>query len=49
MKYSKDFRGTNSDREVIAIINMTTDPNEKSRKLHVSPNTYYKYKSELKL
>ena len=49
LKYSKDFRGTNSDREVIAIINMTADPNDKLRKLHVSPNTYYKYKSELKL
>ena len=48
-KYSKDFRGTNSDREVIAIINMTADPNDKLRKLHVSFNTYYKYKSELKL
>ena len=49
LKYSKDFRGTNSDREVIAIINMTADPNDRVRKLHVSPNTYYKYKSELKL
>ena len=49
LKHSKDFRGTNSDREVIAIINMTADPNDKLRKLHVSPNTYYKYKSELKL
>ena len=49
LKYSKYFRGTNSDREVIAIINMTADPNDKARKLHVSPNTYYKYKSELKL
>ena len=48
LKYSRDFRDINSDREVIAIINMTADPNEKSRKLHVSPNTYYKYKSELK-
>ena len=48
IKYSKDFSGTNFDREVIAIINMTSDPNEKSRNLHVSPNTYYKYKSELK-
>ena len=48
LKYSKDFRGINSDREVIVIINMTTDPNDKSGKLHVSPNTYYKYKSELK-
>ena len=48
LKYSKHFRGTNSDREVIAIINMTADPNEKSRKLHVSLNTYYEYKSELK-
>ena len=48
VKYSKDFQGTNSDREVIAIINMTADPNNKLRKLHVSPNTYYKYKSELK-
>ena len=48
VKYSKDFQGTNSDREVIAIINMTSDPNDKSGKLHVSPNTYYKYKSELK-
>ncbi len=49
LKYSKDFRGTNSDREVISIINMTADPNDKSQKLHVSLNTYYKYKSELKL
>ena len=48
LKYSKDFRGINSDREVIAIINMAADPNEKSRNLHVSSNTYYKYKSELK-
>ena len=48
LKYSKNFRGTNSDREVIAIINMTADPNDKLRKLHVSLNTYYKYKSELK-
>ena len=48
LKHSRDFRGSNSDREVIAIINMTADPNDKSQKLHVSLNTYYKYKSELK-
>ena len=41
LKYSKNFNGSNSDREVIAIINA-------SEKLKVSPNTYYKYKAELR-
>ena len=41
LKYSKHFYGSNSDREVIAIINA-------SDKLKISINTYYKYKAELK-
>ena len=41
LKYSKNFNGSNSDREVIAIINA-------SDKLKVCPNTYYKYKAELR-
>lgn len=48
LKYSKNFNGTNSDREVIAIINATTNPEDKTQKLHVSMNTYYKYKAELR-
>ena len=51
LKYSKYFNGFNSDREVIAIINSSffTDHNNDRRKLHVSPNTFYKYKAELKI
>ena len=48
LKYSRNFNGSNSDSEVIAIINASSDPDDKSHKLHVSPNTYYKYKRELK-
>ena len=50
LKYSKYFNGSNSDREVIAIINSSfyTDKNNERRKLHVSHNTFYKYKAELK-
>ena len=50
LKYSKNFNGSNSDREVIAIINSSfyTDKNNERRKLHVSHNTFYKYKAELK-
>ena len=50
LKYSKYFNGHNSDREVIAIINSSnfTDENNQKIKLHVSNNTFYKYKSELK-
>ncbi|MBR1439081.1 MAG: recombinase family protein [Synergistaceae bacterium] len=48
LKYSKSFNGSNSDRDVIAIINASPNPDDKSKKLHVSMNTYYKYKAELK-
>ncbi len=48
LKYSKTFNGSNSDKDVIAIINASPDPDDKSKKLHVSINTYYKYKAELK-
>ena len=39
-KYSKNFDGSLNDSEVIAIINATQG-------LHISRNTYYKYKSQL--
>ena len=39
-KYSKNFNGSLKDSEVIAIINATQG-------LHISRNTYYKYKSDL--
>ena len=41
LKYSKYFYGSNSDREVIAIINSSfcTDKNNERRRLHVSHNT----------
>ena len=48
LKYSKNFNGSNSDREVIAIINSSPNPDDRSQRLHVSLNTYYKYKAELK-
>lgn len=48
LKYSKKFNGSNSDREVIAIINSSPNPDDKSQRLHVSLNTYYKYKAELR-
>ena len=51
LKYSRIFVGSNSDREVIAIINASsfiTDGQAKPVRLHVSNNTYYKYKVELR-
>ena len=39
LKYSKTFGGNLKDRELIALINGTTG-------LHISNNTYYKYKKE---
>ncbi len=47
---SKDFEGTNSDLEVMAIINATkyVDAKKIEKYYHVAPNTYYKYKKELK-
>ena len=48
LKHSKSFNGTNSDKEVIAIINASPNPEDKAKKLHVSMNTYYKYKAELR-
>jgi len=48
LKYSKNFNGSNSDREVMAIINSSINPDDKSKKLHVSINTFYKYKAELR-
>ena len=50
-KYSKDFEGGNSDFEVIAIINATGYKNPdtgQDESLHVSRNTYYKYKREMR-
>ena len=50
-KYSKDFGGGNSDFEVIAIINATSYKNpdtEMDERLHISRNTYYKYKREIR-
>ena len=40
-KFSRSFDGNLKDKEVIAVIN--------SGELHVSPNTYYKYKLEIRL
>ena len=48
LKYSKHFNGSNSDREVIAIINSSPNPDDKSKNLHISLNTFYKYKAELR-
>ena len=50
LKHSKSFGGANSDREVIAIINASSFIPEGQtipKRLHVSSNTYYKYKTEL--
>jgi len=50
LKHSKSFNGTNSDKEVIAIINASSfipEGHTMTKKLHVSNNTYYKYKSEI--
>ena len=50
LKHSKSFGGANSDREVIAIINASTfipEGQTVPKRLHVSNNTYYKYKTEL--
>lgn len=49
LKYSKNFNGTNTDREVMAIINSSTNPEDRTQKLHISLNTYYKYKAELRI
>ena len=40
-KYSRSFDGTLQDKNVMAIINAGKD-------LHVAPNTYYKYKREMR-
>lgn len=48
LKYSKNFNGSNSDREVMAIINSSPNPEDRAQRLHVSLNTYYKYKAELR-
>lgn len=47
---SKDFKGSNSDVEVMAIINETsyTDKLGQVKKYKISRNTFYKYKRELK-
>lgn len=47
---SKDFNGTNSDKDVMAIICATEYYDEKKKKklkYNISRNTYYKYKKEL--
>lgn len=53
LKYSKDFNGTNTDPECIAIINTlsyeyTANNRTVTKPLRVSRNTYYKYKAELR-
>lgn len=51
LKHSRTFGGSNSDSEVIAIINasfFTPEGQNKPIKLHISNNTYYKYKAELR-
>lgn len=51
LKHSRTFGGSNSDKEVMAIINsssFTPEGHLRSIKLHVSNNTYYKYERELK-
>ena len=50
MEKSKDFSGSNTDAEVIAIICNTEYYDEKKkqkRKYNISRNTYYKYKKDL--
>lgn len=52
LKHSKSFGGANSDREVIVIINASSFVLEEQttpKKLHISNNIYYKYKSEIKI
>ena len=48
-KKSKNFDGSNSDSEVMAIINATKylDGKGMEKMYHISNNTYYKYKREL--
>lgn len=52
-KYSKNFEGTLNDTEVISIINSkkfeykTPSGKTEERTLHISRNTYYKYKAEM--
>lgn len=51
LEKSKDFNGSNSDNEVIAIICSTSYLDNKTqctKKYNISRNTYYKYKNELK-
>ena len=51
LKHSRTFGGSNSDSEVIAIINasfFTPEGQKKHIRLHISNNTYYKYKAELR-
>lgn len=51
LKHSRTFGGSNSDKEVMAIINsssFTPEGHLRYIKLHVSNNTYYKYERELK-
>lgn len=40
-KYSRSFEGNLQDKDVMAIINASKD-------LHVAPNTYYRYKREMR-
>ena len=49
MEKSKDFKGTNTDAEVMAILDKTTIKisDKKEVSAHLSRNTYYKYKREL--
>ena len=49
-EYSRDFNGNLKDADTISIINGTSylDNNGVKKLYHVSNNTYYKYKKELK-
>lgn len=49
-QYSKDFDGTNNDKEVLAIINSKTiEVDGKRQQAHLCRNTLYKYKREMKM
>ena len=49
VKYSKDFDGHNNDKDLLAIINSKQIiVKDKTIQAHISRNTLYKYKKELK-
>ena len=49
LKYSRDFNGHNTDKDLLAIINsQQIKVNDTNSQAHISRNTLYKYKRELK-